>query len=333
MKFYIDPGHGGSSIGAAYKGRTEQDDVLRLSLKIRDYLLKQENVEVMMSRETSINPAISVRCVEANAWKADYYLSVHRNAVAPNKATGAEIWIYTRAVVGGEAYTISNYILDAVCEASGYVNRGVKFGAPSYTDYGVNRLTNMNSALIELGFIDNDIDNQIYDDKLDEMAESIARALIESHGGVYVTKTPEDEDVLYKIRIGAYKNEVGANELLTGAKAKGFNANIVKEDGYFKVEIGTNLTKKEAERLADKAEDSGYGTVFVVIRKEDESILLGDINGDGKISAADARLALRASVGSEKLTEEQTKRADMNSDGKVTASDAREILRQSVGLE
>lgn len=59
----------------------------------------------------------------------------------------------------------------------------------------------------------------------------------------------------------------------------------------------------------------------------------GDIDGDGKVTAADARLALRASVGSEKLTDMQKAAADVDGDGKVTSADAREILRKSVGLE
>jgi|GEM_PF-2925887 len=59
----------------------------------------------------------------------------------------------------------------------------------------------------------------------------------------------------------------------------------------------------------------------------------GDVDGDGKVTAADAREALRASVNLEKLTEAQKKAADMDGDGKITASDARDILRKSVGLE
>lgn len=60
---------------------------------------------------------------------------------------------------------------------------------------------------------------------------------------------------------------------------------------------------------------------------------LGDVDGDGKISAADARLALRASVNLEKLTDEQFKAADVNFDGVITAADARTTLRASVNLE
>ena len=56
----------------------------------------------------------------------------------------------------------------------------------------------------------------------------------------------------------------------------------------------------------------------------------GDVNGDGLVSAEDARLALRAAVGLEKLNAEQKKAADMNNDGEVTAEDARDILNKAV---
>ena len=56
----------------------------------------------------------------------------------------------------------------------------------------------------------------------------------------------------------------------------------------------------------------------------------GDVNGDGLVSAEDARLALRAAVGLEKLNDTQKKAADMNNDGEVTAEDARDILNKAV---
>lgn len=60
---------------------------------------------------------------------------------------------------------------------------------------------------------------------------------------------------------------------------------------------------------------------------------LGDIDFDGKVTSADARKALRASVKQEELTDAQKLAADMNEDGEITSADAREILRKSVGLE
>jgi len=60
---------------------------------------------------------------------------------------------------------------------------------------------------------------------------------------------------------------------------------------------------------------------------------LGDVNGDGAVKAADARLALRYSAKLEELSENQIKAADVDNSGKVTASDARKILRVSAKLD
>ncbi len=57
----------------------------------------------------------------------------------------------------------------------------------------------------------------------------------------------------------------------------------------------------------------------------------GDVNGDGKVDASDALLALQDSVELTQLSEEQRQKADMNGDGKVDASDALAMLQKSVG--
>ena len=61
----------------------------------------------------------------------------------------------------------------------------------------------------------------------------------------------------------------------------------------------------------------------------------GDVDGDGSISSADARLALRRSVGLETYAENSPEYSacDVDFDGNVSAADARLILRGSVGLE
>lgn len=61
---------------------------------------------------------------------------------------------------------------------------------------------------------------------------------------------------------------------------------------------------------------------------------LGDVDLDDNITAADARLALRAAVGLEHYEKgsKQYNAADYNQDGEITASDARCILRVSVDL-
>lgn len=59
----------------------------------------------------------------------------------------------------------------------------------------------------------------------------------------------------------------------------------------------------------------------------------GDVNGDGKVSAADARIALRVAAGLVTVSLDEFLRADLDSDGEVIAAEARTILRIAAGLE
>ena len=63
--------------------------------------------------------------------------------------------------------------------------------------------------------------------------------------------------------------------------------------------------------------------------------LVGDANGDGQITAADARILLRLSAKLEKIESYNVPFAvlDVNGDGQITASDARIVLRLSAKLD
>ncbi len=60
---------------------------------------------------------------------------------------------------------------------------------------------------------------------------------------------------------------------------------------------------------------------------------IGDVDGDSRIKASDARLCLRASAQLEELSFAQQNAADVNSDDVVNSMDARLILRASAEIE
>lgn len=64
-----------------------------------------------------------------------------------------------------------------------------------------------------------------------------------------------------------------------------------------------------------------------------EDLVLGDGNGDGKMTALDARIVLQIAAGLIEPTEEQLITLDYNKDAQVTALDARKILRAVAGLQ
>lgn len=66
---------------------------------------------------------------------------------------------------------------------------------------------------------------------------------------------------------------------------------------------------------------------------ERELLVFGDANGDGAITAGDARLVLRASAKLAEISYPAKLAVDLDSDGRLTAKEARTILRVSAKLE
>lgn len=95
---------------------------------------------------------------------------------------------------------------------------------------------------------------------------------------------------------------------------------------------GNNPERKQRLIAAGYDYDEVQATVNKLLEEAKQAVM-GDINGDGKVTAEDARLALRAAIGLEKLTDEQIERGDMDGDGKITAADSRDILRKAVNLD
>ena len=75
--------------------------------------------------------------------------------------------------------------------------------------------------------------------------------------------------------------------------------------------------------------------VYALVDGSAEVIRLGDVDGDGNITSADARLALRRSVKLEDYAEWSVpfRACDVDFDGNASSADARSILRVSVKLE
>ena len=71
--------------------------------------------------------------------------------------------------------------------------------------------------------------------------------------------------------------------------------------------------------------------MFIVA--EDKIYSTGDLSGDGKVRAKDARLALRIAAKLENCTSAQLSAGDIDKNGKIDASDARKILRFAASLD
>jgi len=161
-KIYIDQGHNpvNPNAGSEGNGFREQDIVYRIGQLTAD-LLRNNGFEIRLSRPTpetqlgtSNTTSLQARTNEANAWGADYFISLHTNASTITSATGSEAFVYRR---GGESEPLAENILEQLNFATGLPDRGVFVRPGLY----ILRKTRMPATLVELGFITNPVDAEL----------------------------------------------------------------------------------------------------------------------------------------------------------------------------
>jgi|SRR5699024_2085757 len=176
-RIFIDPGHGGSDVGASANGLLEKDLTLDIALRTRDILNKQYGSHTLkLSRTGDVTKSLSARTNEANNWGANFFISIHINS---GKGTGFESYTWDGYYPEKErTNAIRNTIHDEVVKATGFTDRGKK-----ESNFHVVRETKAPAILTENGFIDREKDaNKLKnDDFLDQIAQGhadgIARAL------------------------------------------------------------------------------------------------------------------------------------------------------------
>lgn len=166
----LDAGHGGANPGAVYNGRQEKDDALALTLAIGN-ILEQNGVDVYYTRTTDIYESPYQKATEGNEVGADYFVSIHRNSSPyPNQYTGIESLVYNRY---GAAARLA-YNINTQLEEVGFVNHGIN----ERPNLVVLNSTQMPAVLVEVGFINNDADNLLFDEQFDAIARAIADGIL-----------------------------------------------------------------------------------------------------------------------------------------------------------
>lgn len=168
----LDAGHGGTDPGAVYNGRREKDDTLRLVLAIGQ-ILQNRGVDVEYTRTTDIYETPFQKAMEANEAGVDYFVSIHRNSFEQdNIVFGVESLVYD---LSGIKYRMAENI-NANLETVGFVNLGVK-ARPNLV---VLKRTKMPAVLVEVGFLNSNTDNQLFDENFDDIALAIADGILET---------------------------------------------------------------------------------------------------------------------------------------------------------
>lgn len=155
----IDPGHGGSDVGAigTVNGKTvyEKDINLSIAEPLRD-MLRAAGAKVVMTRDTDKDVAgayaddaveLQARCDVGNKAKADVFLSIHIDSFSNATIDGTTAYYYPKT---GKDLILAQALHNAALSQLAIPDRGVRSN-----DLYVNVHTSMPSALLEMGFISN----------------------------------------------------------------------------------------------------------------------------------------------------------------------------------
>ena len=183
-KIYIDQGHNpeNPNAGAEGNGLLEQDITYRVGQELATLLRADPRFEVRLSRPspttllgTSNSTSLQARVQDANAWGADYFISIHTNASSNPSASGVETFAYSSP---SRAFTLAEDIASSLAAATGLRDRGAKVRPGLY----VLRRTAMPALLLEVGFITNPGDAELMADNPALIARGIYNGILTYFG-------------------------------------------------------------------------------------------------------------------------------------------------------
>lgn len=245
----LDAGHGGSDPGAVYEGRQEKDDALALTLAVGE-ILQNNGVDVLYTRTEDVYQSPYQRAMKANAANVDFFISIHRNSFPrDNVVSGVESLVYNKR---GIKYEMAQDINEQL-ETIGFVNLGVK----ERPNLVVLRRTKMPAVLVEVGFINSDTDNPLFEQSFQDIARAIADGILDT------LMRMEEEVMNYTVQVGAFRNPRYAQEYLDGLIEMDFPAIIEREDGYYRVRVGRFSDLDDAIKMEQRLKRTGYPTVIV----------------------------------------------------------------------
>jgi N-acetylmuramoyl-L-alanine amidase len=142
-----------------------------------------------------------------------------------NRPRGVETYTYTSP--SAKSVQLAEKI-QAVLVGVGFTNRGVKKG-----NFHVLRETKAPAVLVEVGFLDNTGDNQLFDSKRDEIIKALVKAILSQLGISYTAPSsgsqtaPSSGQILYRVMAGSYAVRENAERQVQRLKAAGFDATIM----------------------------------------------------------------------------------------------------------
>lgn len=165
----IDPGHGGSDVGATREGIYEKDLTLDISKRV-EAILKKKGYDVQMTRATDVYVGLKERVIFTEEKKGDLFVSIHVNSSVSPEGHGIETHYYTPV-----SYDFAQIVHKQLANSINAKDRGL-FKSKFYV---INNDI-APSILVETGFISNPAERAslMTEARKQKTAEAIAEGII-----------------------------------------------------------------------------------------------------------------------------------------------------------
>ena len=244
MKFNIHAGHNpDGKVACGAVGLIKESTEARVVKdKVLAYLRKAGHTayDCTVNNGTSQNDVLTKIVKKCNSRQVDLDVSIHFNSGVGDKkgngkSTGVEVLVHSK---NSKAYDEATRICSKL-SAIGFKNRGVKVRNDLY----VLKNTNAAALLIEICFVDDKDDVDIYKKNVDNIAKAIAEALINKPITEKVAvELPKKKEISYIVRITAdvlkIRKGPGVNYGTNGSVKKGQAFTIVDEMWTGKIKWG-----------------------------------------------------------------------------------------------
>ncbi len=203
----LDPGHGGTELGAITKGRMEKELNYRVAMAMKNELMKYEGVEVYITRDGDTEISLKDRAVFAKECKADLLVSLHFNASETHLNYGVETYVSSKEPLKTKGEHFADIELKLL-EQYGIPIKGkfTRLGENNDDYYGIIRESasrGIPAVIVEHCYLDIESEEQFYDTpddlerlgKIDATAVAMAYKLTSEELGVDYSKL-KTKDIL-----------------------------------------------------------------------------------------------------------------------------------------
>ena len=168
----IDPGHGGTDVGAIGRGGLQEKNVILPIASAVARQLQKQGVRTVLTRSSDRDVSLESRVVQAQEANASIFVSIHANAISISRpeVNGLETYYYQ------SGQRLAQSIHNSILRRLSIRDRGVR-----QARFYVLRKTSMPAVLVEVGFVTGQDDSRNLSNPSyrQNMAEAIADGIIQ----------------------------------------------------------------------------------------------------------------------------------------------------------